>query len=206
MTSTKEHILFTTFKLILKKGYGNVTMNELVQSTGLSKGAFYHYFTSKDEIYHTAMDQYVFSYLESFNLLYQSEKSFQDNLFEIFSQFIEMAKEIDNLIGQENHMISYYQTVLDGSIRSVEIKNKIARYYEYYIEGLADWIRRAQKNKEIRNDLDPVILGKHLCSLMEGTMIVYSFQSKEKDLETYFNEIFYQFFKLIKKQHFNEKI
>ena len=103
-------------------------------------------------------------------------------------------------------MISYYQTVLDGSIRSVEIKNKIARYYEYYIEGLADWIRRAQKNKEIRNDLDPVILGKHLCSLLEGTMIVYSFQSKEKDLETYFNEIFYQFFKLIKKQHFNEKI
>jgi len=44
MTTTKEHILFTALKLILKKGYGNVTMNELVEASGLSKGAFYHYF------------------------------------------------------------------------------------------------------------------------------------------------------------------
>ena len=205
MTSTKEHILFTAFKLILKKGYGNVTMSELVTSTGLSKGAFYHYFTSKDQIYQTAMDQYVFSYLESFDLVYQADKSFQDNLFGIFSQFIEMAKEIDQLIGPENHMINYYQTVLEGSIRSIEIKKKITRYYELYIDGLAEWIRWAQGKNEIRDDLDPVVLGKHLCSLMEGIMIVYSFQTREDDLETYFNEIFYQFFELIKKTALNEK-
>ena len=205
MTNTKEHILFTAFKLIMTKGYGNVTMKELVSSSGLSKGAFYHYFTSKDQIYHNTLDKYFFSYMESFNLHYNPDRSFKDNLFNIFTLFIGMAKEIERLIGPEHHMITYYQTILDGAIRSNEIKRKITRYYELYVDGLTDWIKRAQESNEIRNDLHPEILSKHLCSLMEGIMIVYSFQNKEKDLEKYFNEIFYQFFELIKNNNLDEK-
>ena len=197
MTSTKDHILFTALKLILKKGYGNVTMSELVNASGMSKGAFYHYFTSKDQIYQNTMDKYFFSYMESFNLEYNTEESFKENLFRIFRMFIELAKEIEILVGPENHMISYYQTIMDGAIRSAEMKRKISRYYAVYISSLAHWIDQAQQKNEIRKDLDPTVLSKHLCSLMEGIMIVYSFQNQENHLEKYFNEIFYQFFELI---------
>lgn len=49
--NTKEHILNVTFKLFLQKSFKQVTLKEIVEETGLSKGAFYHYFTSKEQIF-----------------------------------------------------------------------------------------------------------------------------------------------------------
>jgi len=51
MHNTKEHILKTSLLLFLQKSYRDVTMSEIVVKTGLSKGAFYHYFTSKEELF-----------------------------------------------------------------------------------------------------------------------------------------------------------
>lgn len=172
-------------------------MNELVTASGMSKGAFYHYFNSKDQIYKETLDKYFFSYLEAFVLNYNDNQSFKENLYGIFLQFTGMAKEIENLIGPGNPMISYYHTVLDAAIRSPEIHNQITKYYEQYMISLSDWIRIAQKKKEMRTDLNAEILSKHICSLMEGIMIVYSFQNKEKNIVKYFNEIFYQFFDIL---------
>ena len=206
MTSTKEHILFTALKLILKKGYANVTMNELVGASGLSKGAFYHYFKSKDQIYYETLEKYFFSYMASFDLTYNEAQSFKSNLFQVFTMFIEFASEIESMIGPENPMISYYHTLLESAIRSDDIKTKVSNYYEFWMKSISGWIEIAQSNKEIDPDLDPEILSKHIGGLMEGVMIIYSFQNKEKNLEKYFNEIFYQFFELIKNKNLNEKL
>ncbi len=51
MNNTKEHILKTSLLLFLQKSYRDVTMSEIVAKTGLSKGAFYHYFTSKEALF-----------------------------------------------------------------------------------------------------------------------------------------------------------
>ena len=50
MNDSKEHILNTAFKLFLQKNFKEVTMKEIVEKTGLSKGAFYHYFESKEKL------------------------------------------------------------------------------------------------------------------------------------------------------------
>ena len=206
MTSTKEHILFTALKLILKKGYANVTMNELVAASGLSKGAFYHYFKSKEQIYFETLDKYFFSYMASFDLEYNKALSFKSNLFQVFTMFIGFAAEIESMIGPENPMISYYNTLLESAIRSDEIKKKVGNYYELWMDRIGGWIDFAQSNNEIDPNLDSGILSKHISGLMEGVMIIYSFQNKEKNLEKYFNEIFYQFLELIKNKNLNEKL
>ena len=48
---SKEHILITAFSLFLQKSFKEVTMKEIVKETGLSKGAFYHYFESKEQLF-----------------------------------------------------------------------------------------------------------------------------------------------------------
>ncbi len=51
MNQTKEFILKTAFSLFLQKNYKAVTLKEIVDKTGLSKGAFYHYYTSKEKLF-----------------------------------------------------------------------------------------------------------------------------------------------------------
>ena len=58
MSETKEHILKVSFLLFLQKNFKDVTMNEIVEKTGMSKGAFYHYFKSKEELFEDIINEY----------------------------------------------------------------------------------------------------------------------------------------------------
>lgn len=51
MKDSRENIIITATNLFLQKGFKEVTMKELVESAAISKGAFYHYFTSKEQVF-----------------------------------------------------------------------------------------------------------------------------------------------------------
>lgn len=51
INTSKKHKIFTTALLLFEeKGYDNVSINEICQQLGLTKGAFYHHFSSKSDI------------------------------------------------------------------------------------------------------------------------------------------------------------
>ena len=43
---SKGKIIDAAMKLFLEKGYENTTMQDIVEASGMSKGAIYHYFKS----------------------------------------------------------------------------------------------------------------------------------------------------------------
>jgi AcrR family transcriptional regulator len=59
MNETKERILSIALYYFLKKPYTEVTMNEILKASGLSKGGFYHHFESKEVLYHEVIDRFV---------------------------------------------------------------------------------------------------------------------------------------------------
>lgn len=64
---TKTKILDVAIKLFTEKGYNETTMQDILSQSGLSKGAVYHHFRSKNEILEYAMDselQHVTRYLK----------------------------------------------------------------------------------------------------------------------------------------------
>ena len=56
MKETKNKILKVAFILFLQKNFKEVTMQEIVEKTGMSKGAFYHYFKSKEQLFAEVID------------------------------------------------------------------------------------------------------------------------------------------------------
>jgi AcrR family transcriptional regulator len=64
---TKTKVLDVAIKLFTEKGYNETTMLDILSQSGLSKGAIYHHFRSKNEILEYAMDselQHVTRYLK----------------------------------------------------------------------------------------------------------------------------------------------
>jgi len=47
---TKSRIMETTFKLVLKKGFTDVSLNEIIKASNITTGGFYHHFNSKDAL------------------------------------------------------------------------------------------------------------------------------------------------------------
>ncbi len=59
MYNTREYIVLIASRLFLQKSYKEVTMKELVDKTGMSKGAFYHYFKSKEQVFLESLEFFV---------------------------------------------------------------------------------------------------------------------------------------------------
>ena len=55
--ATIEAILSVSAKLFLEKGFDKTSMQDIAKTAGISKGAIYHHFKSKDEIIQSVMEK-----------------------------------------------------------------------------------------------------------------------------------------------------
>lgn len=54
---TIQKILDTAERLFMEKGYDNASLQNIIDATGLSKGAIYHHFASKEDIFFAVCDR-----------------------------------------------------------------------------------------------------------------------------------------------------
>ena len=54
-SKSREHILASAITLFSRQGYDNVTLDAVMAHAGLTRGAFYNHFESKQELYAEAM-------------------------------------------------------------------------------------------------------------------------------------------------------
>jgi len=111
MKNTKEKILYIAFETFLNHGFQSTTMNDLVKVANLSKGAFYHYYSNKTELYNAVIDRYFLSYFkqvdwEKFDTLSFSET---DNYMRYF--YIKFVNEINVLSkgGLANYYVMFFE-------------------------------------------------------------------------------------------------
>ncbi len=68
---TRQHILDTGHRIMAGKGFSSVGLNEILQTAGVPKGSFYHYFKSKEQFGQSLLEDYFKHYLalvdQSFN-------------------------------------------------------------------------------------------------------------------------------------------
>ena len=50
MKDRKQHVIKIAHQLFIDKGYQSTSVQDILESSGISKGTFYNYFTSKGEL------------------------------------------------------------------------------------------------------------------------------------------------------------
>lgn len=59
MSDTKEYIIDQAFELFLNRSYEAVSINDISKAIGFTKGALYHHFTNKEELFKAVLDKYL---------------------------------------------------------------------------------------------------------------------------------------------------
>lgn len=54
---TRNHILEVAFREIFRKGFQGVSIDEIISETDVTKGAFFHYFSTKQELGYALVDE-----------------------------------------------------------------------------------------------------------------------------------------------------
>ena len=58
-SATKEKILEVAKQLLLDHGYGGMSVDQVIESAGITKGAFFHHFKSKNALAQALLDRYI---------------------------------------------------------------------------------------------------------------------------------------------------
>ncbi|HAF30364.1 MAG TPA: TetR/AcrR family transcriptional regulator [Bacteroidales bacterium] len=200
MNPTKEHIILTAFRLFLQKGYKEVTMSMLVKSTGLSKGAFYHYFENKEQLFIETLDNLFFS-ISPFNqeMIINPEVSFYEYMKMYIDNVKKMAKMITSYVGADASGMGYYRLMLDVANYAPDFHKKIESSNK---NELAFWKKIVQYgiNKgEIKDDLDIETLANQFQWLQDGIALNSIFSSNPHILYSHLEKAFEQLYYCIKK-------
>lgn len=110
---TKERILLVAYQMFINKGYYNTSMQSLVDASGLSKGAFYHHFKNKQEIYSQVIEQYFLSFYRKVNWTrYASKnmsiKDIEQEIQQFYLSFLPHILPITN-DGMSRYFVLYFE-------------------------------------------------------------------------------------------------
>ena len=169
---TKENILDVAEGLVLERGFGSTSIDQILEKTGLTKGAFFYHFKSKAALAHALIDRYVKRDDELlYDLMGKAEKLSRDPLQQMLI-FIGLLHEI--LAGLEaphpGCMIASF--IYQFEEFSVDTKNSV-------INGFDEWHKVLdQKFSEIIETHQPKIevtaneLVDNFLSAFEGGLIL----------------------------------
>ena len=84
---TKTHLLETGYQLIAKKGFTGVGIKQILDTAGVPKGSFYHYFASKEAFGEAIISNYFINYRTRLDAIVSRNYSAQQNLYDYFQNW-----------------------------------------------------------------------------------------------------------------------
>lgn len=169
MKDSKEHILNVSLQLFLQKSFKEVTMKEIVEQTGLSKGAFYHYFNSKEQVFKEVII-YFFEDLLTEDFEQYSHASLEQFIHDALKAIDGKLKSARILFQSRDHSFTanHYYLLFDAVKMFPDFKSHL---FEKQKEEQKAWTRIvaiARKNGEIRTDMTDEQVGKLFIYLGDG--------------------------------------
>ena len=174
----KAQILEAATMVFTKHGFADARMDDIVAQSGLSKGAIYWYFDSKDAIIVSILDQ-IFDYETGYiRELLEREDSAKMKL----AVFVETTiKELEKM----KPLMPIFFDFWSLSVRKKTINQAIKRYYQSFLDLVEPVLEQGIEQGEFR----PVVVSETaiaIGAMLEGTILFYVYFSDIIDLERQF--------------------
>lgn len=181
MNNTREHILNVTFNLFLQKSFKEVTLKEIVEKTGLSKGGFYHYFTSKEQLFLELVNDVFSSVLEV-----PYDKFSKDSLYSFYIDYINYY--VDNLKKQNKSAegsppsFNYISLVFDAIKLFPDFQVRLQELKEAQLNSWKNIIHAAREKGEIDSSMSDEQIANMFINSSSGVEMHSIFRGSSEDV------------------------
>jgi AcrR family transcriptional regulator len=197
-TQTKDNIMLNAFKLFLKKGFTDVSINEIVKNAGTTKGGFFHYFESKDHLYREIIETYLVS---CFEIASHSILDTNETLYGKLKAYFDFIPNSDKvmLIMINDPNISYrslYLLIMEALKKYDYFIDQYKEIFQRIYQLIKEQLAKGLQNKEIAKNVDIDAVAYQIITLYEGMLRLWvinpeMFSKKENDriIEQLWNSI-----------------
>ncbi|KGK90205.1 TetR/AcrR family transcriptional regulator [Clostridium sp. HMP27] len=194
MKNTREHILDVTLKLFLQKSFKEVTLKEIVEKTGLSKGAFYHYFTSKEQLFLELVNDVLSSVLDI-----PYDQFSKDSLYHFYIDYINYYAE--NLKQQNEESgapsFNYISLIFDAIKLFPDFQERLQKSKEVQLSSWKNIIHTAREKGEINSPMSDDQIANMFINSSSGVEMESIFRGNSYDIgktlislwDSFYNEL-----------------
>ena len=107
----KNQILDAAFSVFVEKGYSETTMDDIVCKSKMSKGAIYHYYNSKKELFLSLIDHWEVYSFPDFYSKGSNDKSASEILMNLSEVVLNVFNKKKGLTGAPLNFIFLFEAV-----------------------------------------------------------------------------------------------
>ena len=176
----RNRILDVVINEFAQNGYAYANVNRIAESAGISVGALYKYFPTKDALFLYVVEVFATGMQKEVDSIVYSDIRFPSKLEKLFRA----AREAT---GQTSTYVKLYNAI--ASDNDVERANLLAQRIERIgAKTYQELILTAQQKGEIRTDIDPSVLAFILDNLLVITQFSFACEYYKKRLSMYLGE------------------
>jgi AcrR family transcriptional regulator len=162
----KQRIVLEGIRLFLQKGFRNTTMNDIIAAAGISKGAFYWHFKSKNELLENIITQYEETFLDRFiEAVSKTDPGFHHR-FRYYHKYItEFALHNMELC------VGFMTVAAELAGNGTDLEERIRLVYEKHRNFLKDMVTAGRKQNALRPDLDADMAAHIIMAINDGMLL-----------------------------------
>lgn len=170
-------LLQAAFGEIHRKGFQSASLSSILDKTGVTKGALYHYFSSKKQLGYAVLDEWIRPYLLATWTEPLNDKSVTP-IERLKTSIINAGKNLeqeDIQLGCPLNNLAQEMSPIDEGFR-----RRTDALYQDWLESIAAILREGQQRNEIKHEIIPEDTALFIVASLEGCMgIAKNAQSRE---------------------------
>ncbi len=171
MNETREHIIRVAARLFLQNNYEGVSIHDITRAMGMTKGALYHHFTSKEHLFEEVAHNFVgISHTDFTSLPSDSLRSFYTTLAENIRSRDDGAQE-GELPNAVRFGINVHRLLWDAVRLLPGFRASMESFNTFEHAAWTEAIQAAIDRGEIRRGLDAEKMAKVFMSVPDGVAI-----------------------------------
>lgn len=163
---TRDRILRAGTRIFARKGYGQAAVEDILNEAGISRGAFYHHFSGKDEVFKALLGEHL-------------QREF------IEMRALEQAKSLREVLQRyTDFLLNHIRAELAGDSLGMEfwaaaahddaIRGGVNEFHGRTLRLTADMLRAGQHAGVVRSDVDVEGAAFLLQAIFEGAHVLLS--------------------------------
>lgn len=162
---TRQTLLQAAFQEIYRSGFQAASLDNMLSNAGVTKGALYHHFGSKQELGYAVVDELIREHiLDRWVRSLENAESPIDGLLAIL-RGKETPPGFDQRLGCPLNNLAQEMSPLDEGFRK-----RLESVFRAWREGIGKALRRGQERGQVRPDVDPYQSADFFIASLEGSV------------------------------------
>jgi TetR/AcrR family acrAB operon transcriptional repressor len=166
---TRQDLLDAALQVFSRQGYQAARLQDIAQAAGVTRGAIYHHFGSKAELFNSLMDEASAQESGAVEAAIAEGGSLVEIMTRIMTYSLALLQESNRL--RQVFEISMFKAGTDPELQLVRLKR--AEQTEVLVNNTADIMAQGIASGELRPDLDPHTLARSFIAYQNGVATLW---------------------------------